>query len=105
MSRLQRIRGARSTRGSATRRARRSAVTSTGKARSKPVTTLTVHILENDRQDEAKSIASLVTPPTVLRFIEGFLASQFDLVPLSQKMSQKVAGAAVRESGSGAIPK
>jgi hypothetical protein len=28
-----------------------------------------------------------------------------DLVPLSQKMSQKVAGAAVRESGSGAIPK
>ena len=27
------------------------------------------------------------------------------LVPLSQKMSQKVAGAAVRESGSGAIPK
>jgi len=28
-----------------------------------------------------------------------------ELVPLSQKMSQKVAGAAVRESGSGAIPK
>jgi 6-hydroxynicotinate 3-monooxygenase len=30
---------------------------------------------------------------------------EFGLVPLSQKMSQKVAGAAVRESGSGAIPK
>jgi hypothetical protein len=28
-----------------------------------------------------------------------------NIVPLSQKMSQKVAGAAVRESGSGAIPK
>ena len=36
---------------------------------------------------------------------EGARAGGLLLVPLSQKMSQKVAGAAVRESGSGAIPK
>ena len=43
----------------------------------------------------------------IKRIVLAFEAGRdgFWLVPLSQKMSQKVAGAAVRESGSGAIPK
>jgi hypothetical protein len=46
----------------------------------------------------------IIANPTQKHSLDIFALNP-DLVPLSQKMSQKVAGAAVRESGSGAIPK
>jgi acyl-CoA hydrolase len=58
---------------------------------------------DTPRPNGELSIRTLAMPADTNQ--NGDIFGGWLLVPLSQKMSQKVAGAAVRESGSGAIPK